>query len=378
MIRLSMASVNNDEIDEIKKVFFETVNFGLGVHVEKFESEIKEFLATDYNVVCVNSGTSALHIALEALSFPKGSEVIVPSITFIASYSAISAAGLVPVSCDVSFPDCHIDCEDLYKRITNKTVAIMPVAYSGTDFNREDIYNIADQFNLRVIEDDAHAFGSMNLHGVSFGVSGDIICFSFDGIKNITCGEGGAVLTKDEDLAYKIRIMRSLGIEKDVELRYKGQRAWEYDVSSRGFRYHMSNINAAIGSAQLKKFNLFFGQKQILFNSYINAIKHFDLEDVLIQTQVANLNVCLHIFSCLLSSKLERKSILSLLKEKGIECGFHYVPNHTHSLFKEKYSLPKSEELGRRLISLPFHPSLHIEDTFVVIEAFKKYIVGRF
>ncbi|BBH54058.1 DegT/DnrJ/EryC1/StrS family aminotransferase [Fluviispira sanaruensis] len=376
MLRLSMACVDNYEIESLKKVFFESTHFGLGSYVEKFEQEIKNFLNSEYEVICVNTGTAALHIALESLAFPKGSEVIVPSITFVASYSAICAAGLIPVSCDVTFPDCHLDCEDLQKRITKKTVAIMPVAYSGTDFNRNLTYEIASKYNLRVIEDDAHAFGSLNQDGVQFGASGDIICFSFDGIKNITCGEGGAVLTKDKVLAHKLRVMRSLGIEKDVELRYKGQRAWEYDVTSLGYRYHMSNINAAIGSTQLVKLPSFFAKKNELSLAYIIAIKENNLNDIFYLTQNIKKTDCLHIFSCLLPPKIDRKNIMQALKQEGIECGFHYVPNHTHTLFRSCYSLPNSEELGLRLISLPFHPSMQIDDTIFVIETLKKFILG--
>ena len=374
MLRLSMACVDESEIESIKKVFFESTHFGLGTYVEKFENEIKSFLNTDYEVICVNTGTSALHIALEALNFPEGSEVIVPSITFVASYSAIKLAKLNPVSCDVHFPDCHIDIDDLQKRITNKTVAIMPIAYSGTDFNRNSIYEIAKKFNLRVIEDDAHAFGSINQDGFHFGASGDLICFSFDGIKNITCGEGGAVLTKDKNLAHKMRVMRSLGIEKDVELRYKGQRAWDYDVTTLGFRYHMSNLNASIGSAQLKKFPYFFQKKQALISAYLQAIKENQIEDIFTFTQNVLPTDCLHIFSCLLPKKVDRKQIMQSLKQNGVECGYHYVPNHTHTLFKSNYSLPNSEELGSRLLSLPFHPSLNMEDPLIVIKALKKLL----
>src|SRR5712671_6120797 len=119
MLKLSRALVGEEELREVQKVFFETVNFGLGVHVQKFEEDLQAFIGSDVEVVCVSTGTAALHLALETLGFPKGSEVLVPSITFVASHSAISAAGLTPVSCEVNFPSCHIDCDDLEKRITH-------------------------------------------------------------------------------------------------------------------------------------------------------------------------------------------------------------------------------------------------------------------
>lgn len=360
-LRLSMASVGSEELSEIEKVLRQTVNFGLGIHVKEFEEAICDFLGSDLEVVCVNTGTAALHIALETLGFPRGSEVLVPSLTFLASYSAISAAGLVPVSCEVTFPDCHIDVDDASRRVNEKTVAIMPVSYAGCDFDRSRIYALAKRYNLRVVEDNAHAFGGINRDNKRFGASGDITCFSFDGIKNITCGEGGAIVTRDKEFARGVKIRRSLGIEQDVDLRYKGTRAWEYDVKVQGFRYHMSNINAAIGLAQIKKFDQFATKKRELFNLYTSEIRKTGLGDILLSTQNPSSLECLHIFSCILPHGVTRASVRSKLLEQNIESGFHYVPNHTHSMYRSSYTLPVAEDLGARLISLPFHPAVPID-----------------
>lgn len=361
MLRLSMASVDSAELDEIKKVFTTTVNFGLGVHVKEFEDELQKFIGEEVEVVCVNSGTSALHLALESLNFPRGSEILVPSITFVASYTAITQAGLVPVSCDITYPSCHIDVEDVKRRVSSKTVAIMPVAYSGCDFDREKIYEISNKHGLRVIEDDAHAFASINRDGVYFGGSGDIVCFSFDGIKNITCGEGGAIVTKDKAFAHQVRVRRSLGIEKDVELRYKGQRAWDFDVAVQGYRYHMSNINAAIGLAQLKKICFFKKQKFQLLTKYRDEIEHCKLSEYITHTQEIHESDCLHLFSCILAPKVNRPLLRRKLLEMGFETGVHYAPNHRHTLFSSAYSLPVAEDMGERLISFPFHPQVPLE-----------------
>jgi dTDP-4-amino-4,6-dideoxygalactose transaminase len=358
LIRLSKAFVGQEELDQIKTVLFETVNFGLGTHVQEFEEKLKTFLKTKLEVIAVNTGTSALHAALVSLNTPKESEVLVPSITFVASYSAISAAGLKPISCEVLNPSCHIDPLDAEGRITDRTVAIMPVAYAGVDFDRDAIYSIAKKHNLRVIEDDAHAFGSRTLSGDMVGSVGDIICFSFDGIKNITCGEGGAILTTDQKLAKKIRILRSLGIEKDVDLRYKGQRAWEYDVATQGFRYHMSNINAAMGVAQLARFPEVINRKRTLWEYYEKGLKKHSLTGALRPTQQFNERSCIHIFSCVLADDISRNNLREHLKTANIESGFHYVPNHLHSMYKSNYALPIAEKLGAQLISLPFHPGI--------------------
>jgi len=369
-----MACVDFSEIEEIQKVFSTTVNFGLGVHVKEFEDELQKFIGGGVEVVCVNSGTSALHLSLESLNLPKNSEVLVPSITFVSSYTAITQAGLVPVSCDVTYPSCHIDPEDAEKRISSKTVAIMPVAYAGCDFNREKIYEIANKYQLRVIEDDAHAFGSINHDGVHFGASGDIVCFSFDGIKNITCGEGGAIVTKDKSFAHQARVRRSLGIEKDVELRYKGKRAWDFDVAVQGYRYHMSNINAAIGLAQLKKISIFKKKKLAILNKYKEEIEEHKLSIQICHTQEIRDSDCLHIFSCLLDKKLNRAVMREKLLEVGFETGIHYAPNHKHTLFKSNYSLPVAEDVGERLISFPFHPQVPMEMIPSLISSIKKII----
>ena len=370
-----MASVGKEELSAIEKVLYETVNFGLGVHVKEFEDQVKDFINADVEIVCVNTGTSALHLALETLAFPAGSEVLVPSLTFLASYSAISQARLVPVSCEISFPDCHIDCDDLEKRIGPRTVAIMPVAYAGCDFNRKRIYEIANLHKLRVIEDDAHAFGSLDNTSKIFGASGDITCFSFDGIKNITCGEGGAVVTHDKALAHRLRVRRSLGIEKDVELRYKGKRAWDFDVNVQGFRYHMSNINAAIGLAQLKKLASFKEKKAKLLQAYHTQIVATGLGDYLIPTQNAKLTDILHIFSCVLPEKTDREQFRSHLSQAGFETGIHYAPNHLHTFYKSSYELPIAEDLGRRLISFPFHPNVPLPAVPKILEKCREFLL---
>ena len=368
IIRLSKASVGESELAAIREVFTKTVNFGLGVHVQEFEAKLKDFCQTDYEVVAVNTGTSALHAALVALDFPSGSEVLVPSLTFVASYSAISAAGLKPVSCEILFPSCHIDPADAAKRITDKTVAIMPVAYAGVDFDRKAIYALARKHQLRVIEDDAHAFGSLTENGRKFGSEGDIVCFSFDGIKNITCGEGGAIVVRDKNLAHKIRVIRSLGIEKDVELRYHGQRAWDYDVATQGFRYHMSNINAAIGVAQLHKWPELQSKKLKLWAHYLHDLDRRGLLGSLTPTQGFSENVCMHIFNVILPTEVDRDYVRSAMRESGIETGFHYVPNHLHTMYASNYSLPLAERIGKSSLSLPFHPDLTTIDVTRVVQ----------
>ena len=258
-------------------------------------------------------------------------------------------------------------------RITERTVGIMPVAYAGVDFSRNALYEFADQYKLRVIEDDAHAFGSFTKSGMRFGAEGDIICFSFDGIKNITCGEGGAVVTSDKAFARELRIRRALGIEQDVDLRYHGKRAWNYDVSVQGFRYHMSNLNAAIGLAQIKKIEKFREIKRNLFEDYINLSKKFKLDEKIKFNQNLLKNEILHICTAILPDYINRDHFRAHLLSLGIETGIHYVPNHLHTMYKTSYGLTNAERLGKTMISLPFHCNLLTSEIEFVLKSIKEY-----
>ncbi|MDP9047158.1 MAG: aminotransferase class I/II-fold pyridoxal phosphate-dependent enzyme, partial [Bacteroidota bacterium] len=197
MIRLSKSVLNQLEADAVSRIILEDGYLGMGAEVGKFEAEIAQYLGVPAsNVVCVNSGTSALHLAVEALvSF--GEEVLVPSLTFLSSFQAISAARAVPVSCDVYEDTLTIDLEDAAKKITKNTRAIMPVHYASNPAKIDALYSFAARYNLRVIEDAAHAFGC-SYQSRKIGSFGDVVCFSFDGIKNITSGEGGAIVTADK------------------------------------------------------------------------------------------------------------------------------------------------------------------------------------
>ena len=180
----------------------------MGKHVQKFEQELQSIF--NRPVSCVVNGTAALHLALQACGIDAGDEVLVQSITYLASFQAITASGATPIPCDINLSTLTIDLEDAKKKITPRTKAIMPVHYAGDLEDYDGIYNLAQDFNLRVIEDAAHAFGG-KINGKYIGSFGDIVCFSFDGLKNITSGEGGCVTTNDLNIINKIKDARLLG-----------------------------------------------------------------------------------------------------------------------------------------------------------------------
>ena len=264
LIRLSKSCIGDSEKSAVQGVL-DREYLGMGTEVQLFEEALSEFFGRP--AICVVNGTAALHLSLQACGIGRHDEVLVPSLTYIASFQAISATGAKPVACDINSDNCLIDLDDAEKRLTNQTKAIMPVHYTGGVGDLDAIFSFAEQFKLRVIEDAAHAFGT-TYNGQRIGSFGDVACFSFDGIKNITSGEGGCIVTGDKTILRKTGDARLLGVEKDTERRYSGGRSWDFDVREPGWRYHMSNIMAAIGMEQLNRFSGFAEKRQKLAKKY--------------------------------------------------------------------------------------------------------------
>jgi dTDP-4-amino-4,6-dideoxygalactose transaminase len=352
-IRLSKSFIGNEEKSNVLKVLQEG-NFGMGNYVQTFEDKLKKILKKD--VVCVVNGTAALHLAFQAIGLKAGDEVLVPTITYVSTFQAISATGAIPIACDVNYSNCLLDLKDASKRITSKTKAIVPVHYAGEVGDLESIYKFANKNKLRIIEDAAHAFGTIYKKKI-IGSIGDIVCFSFDGIKNITSGEGGCVVTKDKSVIKKIKNARLLGVEKDTEKRFTNKRSWSFDVKSQGWRYHQSNLMAAIGIAQLQKRKILFKKRQELAKCYDTKLNNNNH----IATFSINYNhVVPHIYPIKVTNKLVKKQIIKILKLNNIELGFHYFPNHLLSFYKNgnKDKLKISEQVYKELLTLPLHPGL--------------------
>lgn len=316
MIPVQRPYIGKEELTAIGKVL-ESRWLGMGSVTEEFENALKEFLGVEY-VVAVNSGTSALHIALDSLDLQKDDEIIVPSLTFVASVQAIFAAGAKPIFCEVREDTMNMDPQDVLRRVTARTKAIMPVHYGGTACQMDELICLAEKKNIRIVEDAAHAFGS-EFKSKKLGTLGDITCFSFDPVKNITCGEGGAVVTRDKKLAEKIINKRILGISKDTWSRLEGKHSWFYDVLTPGYRYHMSNINAAIGLEQLKRFDLFKKRKQFIVKCYDEAFKEING----LKLRKHNLDSTFPFFYVVRVLNDRRDDMMEYLKTKGINTGLH-------------------------------------------------------
>ena len=362
MVKLSKSDIGIYEILAVFKVL-QKAYLGMGSEVQLFEDNLKKIFKRE--LVCVSSGTAALQLAIESCDIGIGDEILVPSFTFVATFQAISATGAKPISCDINPNTLLIDLKDAEKKLTKKTKAIIPVYFTGGVGEVDKIHEFALRNNIRLIEDAAHAFGTRFKNELN-GSFGDITCFSFDGIKNITSGEGGCVISNDQRVIEKIKNKRLLGVINDTQKRYAGKRSWEFDVKEQGWRYHMSNIFAAIGNVQLNRFKKFSAKRRELAKLYD---KQFENCNKIFPIDRNYQEVVPHIYVVRLASNINRDQIRHSLLKLNIEIGFHYYPNHQLTFYKTEEPLPETEKIYKSLISLPLHTKLKYKQIKIVSKA---------
>ena len=366
-IRLSKSCLGQEEKRAVMGVL-DREFLGMGAEVQQFERELSQFFGRE--AVCVSTGTAALQLALQGCGIGVGDEVLVQSLTYVASFQAISSVGATPIACDLNPATLTIDWRDAEKRLTNKTKAIMLVHYSGGVGELDELYAFAQKNKLRVIEDAAHAFGTV-YRGRRVGSFGDIACFSFDGIKNITSGEGGCLVANDQGVLRSVRDARLLGVENDTEKRYKSDRSWQFDVSSQGWRYHMSNIMAAIGIEQLKRFDEFAGIRRRRAKLYDALLKG---HQKIVTLDHNYEEIVPHIYVVRLTGCSDRTQIQQKLLGNGIQTGIHYQPNHLLSYYRRQDidPLPITETIYPQLLTLPLHAELSEDDVNYVASALRE------
>jgi perosamine synthetase len=368
MIKLSRGCLGEEELAALRPVFAYGY-FGQGAQVAEFETALKNYLGAEY-VLATNTGTSALHLALDALGIREGDEVIVPSLTFVASFQAIRATGATPVACDIVADTLLMDLADAESRITRRTKALMPVHYAGSPCDPDALLRIRERYGIRIVEDAAHAFGS-TYKGRRIGSFGDVVCFSFDSIKNITCGEGGAIVCRDPDLAELIRQKRLLGMDRRTQTKAaSADQKWEMPVATQGFRYHMSNINAAIGLEQLKKAGAFIRRRREICRQYDSALSGI--------AGIATLPIdyretAPHIYVVRVKHG-NRNCLMDFLRSKDIETGINYALNHLQPYFRgEGVNLPAAEAAYREILTLPLHCGLSDGDVDCVVQSVQNF-----
>lgn len=333
-----------------------------GKYINLFEQKFAEYIGVSH-AASVCNGTVALHLALLALGIGEGDEVIVPTLTYIASVNAITYTGATPVFVDSLQTNWQIDPEDVRKKITTKTKAVMAVHLYGHPCNMTELVSICKENNIFLVEDCAEAIGS-SFNGRKVGNFGDVSTFSFFGNKTITSGEGGMVVTNNPLLDDKLRHFKGQGLAKNREY-------W-HDVI--GYNYRMTNIEAAIGLAQLEKVDQFVNRKYEIAHLYrkafLNSPVHFHTEEA----------GCFHTYwmcSILVPRADQRDPLRELLRKNGIETRPLFYPIHKMPMYKKTdQTFPIAEDLAARGINLPSYPGLNSDQIqFIsksVIEFFKK------
>jgi dTDP-4-amino-4,6-dideoxygalactose transaminase len=337
-------------------------HYGHGPLTERFEHDLADFLGVP-DVVSVATGTVAMQLALLAAGVGPGDEVIVPSLTFCSSVQAIVATGAHPAFVEVDHSSLCVRADDVLTAVTPATRAVLPVLYSGRAVDLTGIQTDLDQRGIAVVEDAAQAFGS-DLDGRPVGSNRQIItCFSFGPMKNLTCGEGGAIVARSPEQVETLRRMRTVGIAQTLTQRSKST---SYDVIGFGARAHLSSLFAAIGLAQLADFDQARTMRRQLWHRYAAALA--DLPNV----ELTDVDIDHTVPFNLVVQVPDRDRIFHKLRAAGIGVGVHYPPNHLQPAFAAwTTDLPATEEIGRRILSLPFHPSLSFDDVDRVVTALR-------
>lgn len=344
-----------------------------GSSVRAFETAFAEYLGIEH-AVCLTSCTGAMHLALLALGIGAGDEVITTPMSFVATATAIMEAGATPVFVDVEPTTGNIDAAAIEAAITPRTKAILPVHLYGLMVDMIAVREIADRHGLRVIEDAAHCVEGER-DGVRPGQLSDAAAFSFYATKNLTCGEGGALVCRDGELAEHVRRLSHHGITKLAFDRFQ-QGTIHWDMVDFGWKYNMSNLSAAMLLPQLERVDRNLERRQALAQRYTRAFA--DMDRIAVQHVPTNARHAHHLYPIWIRDG-DRDAIYLALREHGIECAVNYRPIHLMSYFREQRGggegqFPHAEWIGDRTISLPFYPRLDDETADRVIDAVRNVL----
>ncbi|MDE5779084.1 MAG: UDP-4-amino-4,6-dideoxy-N-acetyl-beta-L-altrosamine transaminase [Lachnospiraceae bacterium] len=365
-------SIDEDDIQAVVDVL-RSDYLTTGPKVSEFEEKVAGYVGAKY-AVAVSNGTAALHIACLAAGIGQGDEVITTPITFAASSNCVLYCGGTPVFADIDADTYNISPEEIERKITDKTKAIIPVHYTGQPCDMDTIIEIARKHNLLVIEDAAHALGA-SYKEKRIGSISDMTCFSFHPVKPITTGEGGMVVTNDEELYKKLVLFRSHGITRDGGMMTENQGNWYYQQLELGYNYRITDISCALGISQMNKLDGFLVKRREIANRYDKAFK--DVADIKIPKQIADGNSGWHLYMIQVMNK-SRKEVFDQLRTVGIGVNVHYIPVYQHPYYQNHgYSaccLPNAESFYERAISLPIHPALTVEQQQYVIDKVLEFV----
>jgi perosamine synthetase len=365
-------SIGEEEIAEV----VDTLRSGwltTGPRVERFQ---RAFAATVHarHALAVNSGTAALHLALEAVGVGAGDEVIIPTYTFAATGEVVTYLGARPVLVDCRPDTLNIDVNAIEARLTGRTKAIVPVHIAGQACDMDPILDLARARDLFVVEDAAHALPS-TYKGRAVGTIGDLTAFSFYATKTITTGEGGMVTTDNDDYAARVRLMTLHGLSGDAWNRYTARGHWRYDIVDFGYKYNLTDVAAAMGLRQLERMAVFHRRREAIARAYTEAFQDLDTcvppRDAPFGTHAWHLYV---LELNLAALTIGRDEFLERLRERGVGTSVHFMPLHLHPVYQRMFGykpgqFPAAEAVFSRACSLPIYPAMTDADVAFVIDA---------
>ena len=338
----------------------------MGSVTQEFERAFASYVGARY-AIAVTNATAALHLACVTAGLGAGDEAIVPSLTFVATANAVRYTGATPVFADIlSEDDLNISCDAIEKAISERTRAILVMHYGGYACDMPRILELAHKYNLKVIEDAAHAVGS-ELNGRKLGTWGSMGCFSFFSNKNMTTGEGGMIVTDDEEYARRLHLLRSHGMTTLTWDRHQGH-ASSYDVVDLGYNYRIDEIRSALGVVQLRKLEANNECRRHLTQVYRDALQELAPQASVPFARYENISAA-HLLPMLLPPGTNKLNFMEQMKACGVQTSFHYPPIHTFTAYQsnaDQVSLPMTDEVAEREVTLPLYPRLREEDVIHV------------
>ena len=369
MIPYGKQTIEQDDIqavvDVLKSDFLTT-----GPKIAEFEQIVADYVGAKY-AVAISNGTSALHAACFAAGIGPGDEVITTPLTFAASANCVLYCGGTPVFADVDPKTYNIDPEDIRRKITDRTKAIIAVHLAGQPCDMDAIHSIAREHGLIVIEDGAHALGSV-YKGKKVGSMSDMTTFSFHPVKPITTGEGGMIVTDNEEFYKKMVLFRSHGITRDDSMMTRNDGPWFYQQFDLGYNYRITDIQCALGCSQMKKLDRFLARRKEIVARYNEAFA--DCDNIITPYQLSDTESGWHLYIVQVKN-CDRRKVFENMREKGIGVNVHYIPVYMHPYYQEhgyeNVHCANAEEIYSHIISLPLYPGLTSEQQDYVIDTLK-------
>ena len=366
MIPYGRQTIEEDDIQAVVDVL-RSDYLTTGPKIAEFEKMVADYVGAKY-AVAISNGTSALHAACFAAGIQPGDEVITTPLTFAASSNCVLYCGGTPVFADVDLKTYNIDPEDIRRKITDKTKAIIAVHLAGQPCDMDEIHKIAKEHDLLVIEDGAHALGSV-YKGKKVGTLSDMTTFSFHPVKPITTGEGGMIVTDNEEFYQKMMLFRSHGITRDENLMTRNDGPWFYQQLDLGYNYRITDIQCALGCSQMKKLDRFLARRKEIVARYNEAFA--DCENIVTPYQLPETESGWHLYIVQVTN-CDRRKVFEALREHGIAVNVHYIPVYMHPYYQEHgykdVHCRNAEEIYSHIISLPLYPTLTMEEQDYVIQ----------